>query len=760
MHMSKDPLPTLHRLRQNPIIRLLSSLWFGITLLALITAYAAFISAYAPLRFELELTEMEAFRHWFFVALIGLLCLSIIVATLTRIRFTIVNAGVLTVHTGILVLCAGSLWYFGTKIEGSVRLDSPRIELISTGGMAGRAVASVLAEQGQQWSATMPAVGGKVSLEVLDARGAGFTPVSSARVRVQIGAAAAREFDLTAAESPVAPISNSLALRLVTFGAKDTFYDKEIDALHYGRAGESSRHVAPIAGLPHYRERYLDEGYQLRDSLGREVVSHRTTPAIDLWGLKIPTGWFERWRMPIRLNTPELPFDVTITGFVSYVADIEERAFPGGIDAPLNPVARLRLQSDNGVNVAETLAALDPERSLGRQLNIEFRWCRSAEEQAALLAPLAGVNELTIEVVDPPLRKTIAIEAGQTIPLEGAGYELKIVEILPSWPLMSPGFEKARSPVARIDVTRGNLKYNRTVVQRFPQFTQDIDAQGKRHREGPVDPNLKLSFRTAAQNWALLTAGPGLPNRLAFFTSDGRTIAADLTVGKPQELDFGAAKITATLEQLVAKAREVALPVVEARERRRSEGLPAIRVRLDGRGALKGWSESRWLVLNQYPEVPGGQMLRISPPGGDEFELVFAPYVRPLDFGIALRKLSAKFFPGGVDPTTWQSDFLVREGSGADSGHVAVNQTAAVGRWTLFQASAAPDAWSYTVLGVGNRRGVWLQVLGCILITLGCLYAFYVKPALKRRQLEQARRRAAALLAASAAREVPAEAPV
>ena len=38
-----------------------------------------------------------------------------------------------------------------------------------------------------------------------------------------------------------------------------------------------------------------------------------------------------------------------------------------------------------------------------------------------------------------------------------------------------------------------------------------------------------------------------------------------------------------------------------------------------------------------------------------------------------------------------------------------------------------------TVFGVGNRQGIWPMTLGCVLITAGCLYAFYVKPVLKRR---------------------------
>ncbi|MEE8170374.1 MAG: cytochrome c biogenesis protein CcsA, partial [Phycisphaerae bacterium] len=39
---------------------------------------------------------------------------------------------------------------------------------------------------------------------------------------------------------------------------------------------------------------------------------------------------------------------------------------------------------------------------------------------------------------------------------------------------------------------------------------------------------------------------------------------------------------------------------------------------------------------------------------------------------------------------------------------------------------------SWTVLGVGNRRGILTMLIGCTLIAIGLLYAFYVKPVLKR----------------------------
>jgi hypothetical protein len=44
---------------------------------------------------------------------------------------------------------------------------------------------------------------------------------------------------------------------------------------------------------------------------------------------------------------------------------------------------------------------------------------------------------------------------------------------------------------------------------------------------------------------------------------------------------------------------------------------------------------------------------------------------------------------------------------------------------------------NYTVLGVGNRNGVYIQLLGCVIAVAGMIYAFYVKPVIKRRRQEE-----------------------
>ena len=55
-----------------------------------------------------------------------------------------------------------------------------------------------------------------------------------------------------------------------------------------------------------------------------------------------------------------------------------------------------------------------------------------------------------------------------------------------------------------------------------------------------------------------------------------------------------------------------------------------------------------------------------------------------------------------------------------------------------FEGDTASLGLNYTVLGVGNRVGVLIQLVGGTLMTLGMLYAFYIKPVLIRRRQDEA----------------------
>ena len=207
---------------------------------------------------------------------------------------------------------------------------------------------------------------------------------------------------------------------------------------------------------------------------------------------------------------------------------------------------------------------------------------------------------------------------------------------------------------------------------------------------------------------------------------------------------FGSGPLDITVAQLIEKARRVLMPVIEPLERRQvnvaARGASAIRLKFTGRGTLAGWSDTQWAMFSQYPDDEARPIV-VRPPGTERgWELVYSRVPHDLGAQLFPGALSVDFFPGRRSAETWRSDFQVQPDGAARpvAGSVQTNDTFAVGAWTLFQSGAARDHWTYTVLGVGNRRGIWPMLLGCVMITLGCLYAFYVKPVLRRRRQERA----------------------
>ena len=190
-------------------------------------------------------------------------------------------------------------------------------------------------------------------------------------------------------------------------------------------------------------------------------------------------------------------------------------------------------------------------------------------------------------------------------------------------------------------------------------------------------------------------------------------------------------------------------PVLLPREGRRADiaprGLSAIRVEITGQGEHAGWSESRWCMFSSYPDIDANP-IRIDVPGEETtWELIYSRKRHAIGAALTGRSLNVTYFPGKRGIESFHSDFEILADGAAEAinAKVSTNHTLELGPWTLFQSGySGNDHWRYTILGVGNRNGIGVMNVGWILVTLGCLYAFYVKPLLLRRA-SSARRDAA-----------------
>jgi len=62
---------------------------------------------------SVELTELEFYSAWPLQLILGMFVVNMVTATIRRIEFNVLNLGVLTVHTGIVMIALGSVYYQG-----------------------------------------------------------------------------------------------------------------------------------------------------------------------------------------------------------------------------------------------------------------------------------------------------------------------------------------------------------------------------------------------------------------------------------------------------------------------------------------------------------------------------------------------------------------------------------------------------------------------------------------------------------------------
>ncbi|MDX2118793.1 MAG: hypothetical protein SFY96_11470 [Planctomycetota bacterium] len=88
--------------------------------------FAEFCEQYAATTLRrlpgMEMSELEFYSWWPLRVILLLFVANMVIATVRRIEFTFKNLGVLTVHTGIVVITLGSVYYAGLKREGDTIL--------------------------------------------------------------------------------------------------------------------------------------------------------------------------------------------------------------------------------------------------------------------------------------------------------------------------------------------------------------------------------------------------------------------------------------------------------------------------------------------------------------------------------------------------------------------------------------------------------------------------------------------------------------
>lgn len=765
----------------------IGSVRLGIITLALLFVYMSIGSAGYVIRQMrwCEMTEFEWFHWWPFNFLVALLCVSMALVTIRKIRLSVANLGVWLIHIGVITLCVGSVIYFGGKVEGDSPVfrrrvviespDHPPVSLVAIPGahaVVGEGEAQRVYEVTQtrpDWPILSGADAGKkayaVSIAVTRAPGASGAEEGSAdraafTRQLLDGFEKYTEDVLPGKGRAIKATGKALADDSITMRLEpepqSSFYVVNTWALHFreakpdGSFGPWSQRL--IRGLPRYND-YI---------ASREEV----WPPADAAPLVID---------PIDIATKPEAGDALgasvarVTGYLRYAAN-QSRLTEGGASDRFNPVATVRLEATGGESRRYTLSALNPATRQSDDGTVAFVWASNEAEaeraalsrEGALIVTLPGGEPIRLPAVAPPrgAPEPPFADVGPT----GAGYAMRVREIVDN---LAMG-EGRTLNLAIVDIKTPTGSFTRWVAE-DPSSTRDfLDTADGQHALREPDPTIGIAYEPALRPAPVtLIASPG-PNRDASLSLVVSLPGMETTRTpiKPGESAPLGPQVSATVESVWLTAREESRPaIVPANQRDRDAGtnFAMVKVEIDGGGR----TQSQWLPFHQYvfddaSYIYGGRFrfepTRFALPDGRIVEAIFSRERRPLPQPVQLDEFRLVSHVGGftgeiASIRDWESVIRFRSADGAlsEPSVVRSNGPAARDGFRYFQAMWDPPmpeigsgGLNFTGLGIGNRKGVGTQLAGSIIATIGMIYAFYVKPVIKRRRAESVRRAIAA----------------
>lgn len=784
------------------LLDLFSSVRFGIFLLILLFIYMSVGSAgiLYPVRGDifnasawhhrqlrqhrlLEMTEFEWFHWWPFNVLVGLIALTLIVTTLRRIRFSVLNLGVWMIHTGVITLIIGSLIYFGTKVEG----DSPiarRVIVVQLLDEAGESVGEEVVMSSFSGSTVtvgsgndtfdITVLGTDPAWELLSGDDAGKRVYSVNLVvegtdrrfmRQVIAGYPEYTEDLVTTDDPNQPVQRAVKVTgeriieprlLVTFryAPQDWFYLSNTLsknwAIYLRRKGEDSWVERPVPvsspldpdkdGVPLYNDYVADPSSVL-------MTRKELAPLPDALDVEV---------VPVSPDDPLPDTTISIDSYLRY-AHMQSRVEPGGPSSPLNPVVELELSAVGVQSERLQLYAFDPSKTPAEGGVIAFKYVEDETDFEQAIAPPSIRIEIPSLGIDEVRTLEEFLRSGAWS-LEGDDYTVAIDRVQDDIVLPS-----GTVSVVFADITTPAGVFRRWVFS-DGSLTRDVEADDPAgNHEGPSleDDSIIVSYQPGRGSArVLVVAGPD-PERLraSIALPDSTSEVQALDIGKPITLRTG---IEMTVREYFPRARvRVAPMIVPLRQRHRDMGNTAswVRVLIDAPGAEPTWLryhhypfEGTHDLLSRFRALHDPVTMRVKARDGswEDVEMIFSRRRMRFPDEIALESFELDTNVGGFTGDVasirdYRSLLRFNEnGTWSDPTPVSMNKPVEHGGLWYFQAQWDPpiatsgggvlasSGLNYTVLGVGNRNGVHVQLTGCIIAVLGMIYAFYIKPVIKR----------------------------
>lgn len=673
-----------------------------------------------------EMTELEFYAWWPMRAMLMIFTINLIIATIRRIEFKFVNLGVLTVHTGIVMIAIGSVYYQMFKQEGDTLL-------LAGGAMQGHA-------------------------------GMGAGPAQAAF------------YDR---EDPALWIHAGMDWHQRRMPGLPRYNDYNLDV---GK-GETAQSV--VAGTVEHTHDHDDHDETVDTSLGALDIPLDTSGSdTGLSDVELRVVGFASYAEPSedwqKVDPPRPEGQRTPRQFV-YIVNHTDQATgtrnDEGVRAfwfaftPNDPVHGMQEMPDIGIEYKQNMD--------------ETRW-RDLGEQLPQGAPYGFV----VEIPEAGFRRVMVPVTGVRTPLGDTGWHLTLQQTMPEppFPIVTPGYEGATSSVAfvRLEPPEGD-PFVRWVYHRFPEISQDLleveSDDGRPVRRDP-DPAIRVGYIDASKFQVYFNEDSEtgeidsiVRTSMTLVKRDGLTRGDRLLEPVPM-LSFDIADRWEDARQFEAPEPVPADDQDGNFVGSHEKAMIAVEVS----STTSDWNEVVWLPFCKFTDVGSlraSTQRSVTLPDGRQISLVFGRVQHRLP-GFQLRMLDFTMLSydhrgsprdyqslvrveptaGGFEaydhvtrlnaplkaPFQWSS----RRGFGANlygeiMSHLSPTQ------FKFSQAGWDRSGWeqsqqlvdqgildrpraNFTILGVGNNPGIHVIALGGVLMGVGTPWAFYVKPWLVRRQ--------------------------
>jgi hypothetical protein len=425
-----------------------------------------------------------------------------------------------------------------------------------------------------------------------------------------------------------------------------------------------------------------------------------------------------------------------------------------------------------GQAAEEWLVASDPQNASKSipGLELEHRDIDDASQITQMEQSAATVHQLDVKIGD--FSEKLTVEPGKRYPLGKTGYTLAIEDFNPAFPAMNGQMVQ----VLTMMVTTPTQTFRRQLipgraVTDWKLGVKGAGPMGKRQTK-PLDEALQTTYRFEDPNHLL--PDQEAEKHTLITTSNQQIIDIHTGLKRPAEVKTVPASggdIELVIQDTPWKMhferrghvrrleRVVPTPLVQRERSASQSGTAQV---LQVRVTVGDWTKTVYVPFadQPYETIWNGPILPL-PGGKARLELQLGNRRRQLPARITLKSFELVHYPGGTGTKgpfrDFKSTIVVEDPSGAYAPYTAVAHMNnpvhfANGRWAFFQAAWDPQGQQWTVLGVGSRPGVWVMVTGCIMMAVGLLYAFYLKPVIIRRMKQKALAQAQARALANAAK--------